>query len=588
MKQFILFLAMLVLAIGTVARAQSPDDQYVRIYNLIQQAEDLQQSGQRRAAFEKYQQAETALKSLATTHPDWSPRIVKFRLDYLAEKLASFGPAPAPVSPAATVGPTALSPASPILIEKPSPDKVPQAAELQNQVRALQEENRRLNEEKAKLDAKWREALSAQPATIDLRELAKAELKIRALEKENELLKVTLQQTQLKVPKAADATALATVQQALAEANRKLAEQTQLVSTLKMEKEVLQARVPSTPPVATTKPAASTIATTELALLKTENEVLKKQLTDLRSRPNPVAPAPAPVVATRAERADAKKIKQLEQERADLLKKLDAANLALAANKNKKTLADWQQLTNQLNGLQAKLAVYEAAKVPLTDAEAALLKTLPSTNAPIRAAQNETPGAPKKPVNDLPAGASLLVAQAQKAFASGQFDEAEKTYRQVLTMDEKNIFVLGDLATVQLNRTNLDAAEKTLKQAISLDPSDANNLSLWGILKFRQRKLDEALDALSRSAKLDPNNPQTQNFLGMTLNESGHRETAETALRKAIRINPDYTDAHFNLAIVYAFQTPPSLELARYHYQKALARGHEKHPGLEKLLEGKR
>ena len=65
----------------------------------------------------------------------------------------------------------------------------------------------------------------------------------------------------------------------------------------------------------------------------------------------------------------------------------------------------------------------------------------------------------------------------------------------------------------------------------------------------------------------------------------GDRGPAETALRKAIQIDPNYAKAHNNLAVIYVSQNPPLVQLARWHYQKALAAGHERNAELEKLLE---
>jgi Tfp pilus assembly protein PilF len=58
-------------------------------------------------------------------------------------------------------------------------------------------------------------------------------------------------------------------------------------------------------------------------------------------------------------------------------------------------------------------------------------------------------------------------------------------------------------------------------------------------------------------------------------------------LRKAIQIEPGYGSAHNNLAVIYASQEPPLVELARWHYQKALASGHPQNPELEKMFERK-
>ena len=109
---------------------------------------------------------------------------------------------------------------------------------------------------------------------------------------------------------------------------------------------------------------------------------------------------------------------------------------------------------------------------------------------------------------------------------------------------------------------------------------------LLGLLRYRQDRLDEALDALSLSAKYNPTNPATENFLGCVLADKGLRPAAETALRKALQSDPDYAEAHFNLAVVYAGNQPPSLELARWHYKRAMALGHPKSADPGKAVAG--
>jgi Tfp pilus assembly protein PilF len=55
-------------------------------------------------------------------------------------------------------------------------------------------------------------------------------------------------------------------------------------------------------------------------------------------------------------------------------------------------------------------------------------------------------------------------------------------------------------------------------------------------------------------------------------------------MRRAIELNPQYADAHFNLAVMYAKQKVPRPELSRYHYQKSLDLGAPPDPQLEELL----
>jgi tetratricopeptide (TPR) repeat protein len=192
----------------------------------------------------------------------------------------------------------------------------------------------------------------------------------------------------------------------------------------------------------------------------------------------------------------------------------------------------------------------------------------------------------RRTLRDLPPGASILAAQAQRAFVQRRFEEAEKAYREILSLDEQNVFTLGNLAAILVERGRLEEGEALLSRALNVDAEDPFSLSLRGIIRFRQQRYDEAFEALSKSAQLDPDNADTQNYLGITLSQRGQRKAAEAALRKALKLSPTSPAAHYNLAVVYATQKPPFLELARYHYEKARRSGQPANPAFEGVLRG--
>ena len=86
-------------------------------------------------------------------------------------------------------------------------------------------------------------------------------------------------------------------------------------------------------------------------------------------------------------------------------------------------------------------------------------------------------------------------------------------------------------------------------------------------------KLDAALAALAQAVFLDPKNARAHHYLGVTIGRKGWYSGAEDEMRKAIELQPDYAEAHFNLALFYLQRQPPAIELARRHYQKALDLG---------------
>ena len=582
MKWFSVIVALLLTVSG--ARAEGPDDQYIRIYTLIQDADRLESLGQPSEALPKYLEAQTALQRFQVGYPDWNTNVIKFRLNYVAGKITAVSariPAPVPASPGAT--PAAPSKAGPA---QPAQPAVP--SDWAAQLSALKEQARQLQADKAILEAKLKEALSLQPAAIDPRELARAEEKIKGLMKENDLLKVTLDQQKKAQPlPAADAKTLEEARQGRAEADRKLEEQNKTANALALENQLLKkqlAELKAAPPPATKADNASrqlAQAQAQVAALQSDKEMLSLEKTALENRVKQLSASTAtPALSpAQAQTTEAIRIKQLERERNELQKLLDAANKELYSRKSKAVAAKVANLENQLATLRARLEVFEAQQVPYTAEELALFKQPETTPPPAERKVS------KRSVMELPPGTASLVAEANRYYANKQLDKAEEKYLQVLQQDKMNVPTLANLAAIQLDLGHFDAAEINIKQAVALAPDDPYSLFVLGRLKFRQKKYDEAIDALNRAAKLDPQDAQIQNSLGLALSEKGLRGPAEAALRRAVQIDPGCADAHNNLAVAYITRQPPLVELARWHYQKALAAGHPHNPELEKLLD---
>jgi Tfp pilus assembly protein PilF len=593
MKRFVLPAGLLLAVMLAQAQAQEdPDDQYIIIYSLMQQADAYENSGEPQQALPQYVETQAELQKFQKFFPDWHTNIVAFRLNYLAQKIAE---ASAKIPTLNVVVQTNAIPAT-------SNDLEAQLGALHDQVQKLQADN-------TTLGAKLQEALASQPAMIDARELEKAQAQIESLMKENDLLRASLAQGKSN----GVAQSLDLVQQQLAEAMKKLAEQTTRADKLALENQALQAKV-----------QLLTASANDAEALREENQLLKKQLADLKSG----ATASFAISDTSEELAQArmqiarlqseaevswleksalenrvrqlqsmtvtlppaspspsqeeyeKRIQELTRERDDLLEKLGNANKEIYGNKDQNAAAQIDELSREVETLRARVSVDEAQVIPYTPEELALFKQ-PSPQI------NTNPEAGNTSVRELPADTATLAADAQNYFSEKQFDKAEDAYLQILERDKNSALVLANLAAIELEMNKLDAAEQHIRAALAQNPNDAYDLSILGHLQFLQGKYDEALDTLGRAAKIDPQNAEIQNYLGVTLAQKGLRAQAETALRKAVQIDPDYGPAHNNLAVVYISQQPPLVELARWHYEKALAVGQPRNPDLEKVLSEK-
>ena len=65
----LVLLSVFMLFLAPLLRADEPNDQFVRIYNLIQEADALNENGRSDQAIQKYLEAELELKTLRKSHP---------------------------------------------------------------------------------------------------------------------------------------------------------------------------------------------------------------------------------------------------------------------------------------------------------------------------------------------------------------------------------------------------------------------------------------------------------------------------------------------------------------------------------------
>ncbi len=184
----------------------------------------------------------------------------------------------------------------------------------------------------------------------------------------------------------------------------------------------------------------------------------------------------------------------------------------------------------------------------------------------------------------LPDDMREVAQEATDLFKMQRYDEAAAKYQTIIDKYPESLYAWSNLGVVRSQEGKLQEAMKALQQAVKLSPNDAFSYRNLGIVYYQLDQNDAAIDALERSIALDPNNVYSHDYLGCACSQKGWQEVAEKEFRKAIEINDDFPDAHYNLAIVYAMQKPPSLELARKHYKRALELGLPKDPRLEKLL----
>jgi len=558
--------------------AASPQDDYLQIYVMIQDGDRLATAGQNSQGREKFETALSRLEKLKNENPEWEPTIVKYRIKYLNEKLEAMkgskdsAPAVAPVSkspPAsAPAEKTAAAPQSSesLPATPPKASAAPVASDDPSALRQkiislsgeLESARTELRQAKSDLDLavsdkkQLQEKLSALPAAPS------ADANMTKLQDENSALRTKLTSAEDSLKKAAGG------------------EIAGEMSSLRGQVDALEKKLAE--------------ANGKSAELTRANEDYKKQISSLTAQLQQTGAAGKSDGALAKENTMLRGIldRQLkEQARREAARRL--------------VLDEFKNLAVSTEALKTQMDVLSSPLVALTNDEESMLKvSAPSLvaaepAAPVAAASagTATLASPaEKPVSPesfsekprIPEEFKETAAKATALYNEKKFDESAAAYEQILVKYPQSIYALSNLGVVRFQQQKYPEAEKALREAIRVAPNDAFSHSVLGISLVQQEKYDDAIQVLSRAVALDPNDAKTRNYLGISSSRRGLQEAAEQECTKAIELDEGYGDAHFNLAVIYATKTPPTKELAKRHYNRALELGVPKDPELEKLL----
>ena len=180
-------------------------------------------------------------------------------------------------------------------------------------------------------------------------------------------------------------------------------------------------------------------------------------------------------------------------------------------------------------------------------------------------------------------------AQIQRAIAamrSEQWKPARAAWEAVLKFEPDNPAALSNLGKVQYQLGDFAAARDSLEKATVLKPALVDSWLTLGQTYLELKAPMMAVSATTRGVAENPADARSHNTLAIVLKRIGWTDGAEAELQKALDLDPEYSEAHFNLAVMYLERKPPALEMAGRHYRRARALGASPDPLLEKQIRG--
>ena len=146
---------------------------------------------------------------------------------------------------------------------------------------------------------------------------------------------------------------------------------------------------------------------------------------------------------------------------------------------------------------------------------------------------------------------NAVMRQLEAGFAaqqSGRLDEAERCYRQVLTLERDNVHALNLLGVICTNTQRSAEAVGFIERALRQTPDNPQSHANIGLAYKDLGDLDAAVRHLSRSTQLEPANPVVLNNLGNVLRAREEPRAAVEVYERALKLDPRFAECWSNLA----------------------------------------
>jgi tetratricopeptide (TPR) repeat protein len=172
---------------------------------------------------------------------------------------------------------------------------------------------------------------------------------------------------------------------------------------------------------------------------------------------------------------------------------------------------------------------------------------------PAKAAATPPPAAKDEVVPVLPPESATMkdvYNKAVEASRTGDLDEAERLYKEILEKLPDLGEIHYNLGHVYVRKNDFASAEAELRKAAERLPQRADPYIALSAAYGLDGKGDDAADVLVQAKGKFEDDAKFQYALGAALINAGRPDEAAAALRKAIQLDPGQVEAHYHLASV--------------------------------------
>ncbi|ANE51158.1 tetratricopeptide repeat protein [Flavisolibacter tropicus] len=137
--------------------------------------------------------------------------------------------------------------------------------------------------------------------------------------------------------------------------------------------------------------------------------------------------------------------------------------------------------------------------------------------------------------SSLQAQVNKTITEGNNFYRNGQYDLAEKSYRDALQQEQGNATAQYNLASALYKQRKYDEAEKiwgSLGSTGSAKSVKATSFYNQGVIYSKQKDLDNSIEAYKASLRIDPNDKQTRENLQKALLEKKKQQQEQQQQQK--------------------------------------------------------
>lgn len=157
---------------------------------------------------------------------------------------------------------------------------------------------------------------------------------------------------------------------------------------------------------------------------------------------------------------------------------------------------------------------------------------------------------------------------------AGRLEDAERGYRQLLTLAPNHPEMLNALGGLMLQTRRSKEGIELLERALAVNANEARYHCTMGFLRIDLGQAEEATEAFERALRLQPRNADAHFGLGLVHTRRQQREAAIGAYAAAVAFDPGHLDAWVNLGLLRVESGDDDGAIAAFHAVLQIAPNH--------------